>query len=349
MKEHTVMKNNDNLERVLQRHRAFWAMEDVDTPLLSVGRYSPLQPRQPITLADGSQAKEGDLLLPESMDSHRFVGQQPDSFDTVSGDFIRSRAPYDVCWTEAISGCPIRWKAGHVWADPFIEDLSDIGGLLVAADDPWLAKLLEITRLLVAQAGGAYPISQPLMRGPVDIASSAMGDEPFCWAMVDEPERFRRLLDLSTDIFITIARAWRDATPPFQGGYCVYGLWTPGTTIRTQADNAALMSPQLYREFLLPCDARICEAFEYPLIHTHSGVLHIMADSLVDLDILRAVQVSLDYPAPPSVEELLPFLKQVNAHKPLIITGAVTQSELDMLMESLSLKGLCLQVALRSE
>ncbi len=344
MKTHSI-----TLEHLLQRHRAFWTMDEVDTPLLSVGKYVPLQHRKPFPLADGSPAQEGDFLLPELVDTNLLLEQSDEPGTVVNGDFINGRGLYDLCWTEAIAGCPIRWRGGHVWADPFLDDTDDVDRLRVNEDNPWLAVLLEETRLRAEQAKGAYPIVQPLLRGPIDIASAVMGDEPLCWTMVDEPDHFRRLLEACTDVFLAVAAAWRDATSVFQDGTCIYGIWAPGTTVRMQADNAALMSPDLYREFLLPCDARISSVFEYPMIHTHSGVLHIMVDALLDLDSLSAIQVSLDYPAPPPIDELLPVLKQTNAHKPLIITGAVTQHELDILLESLSPAGLCLQVGLRNE
>jgi hypothetical protein len=110
-----------------------------------------------------------------------------------------------------------------------------------------------------------------------------------------------------------------------------------------------LFSPALYREFLCPCDERICAAFDHALIHTHAGGLPVMVDSLVDLAPLGAVQVSLDWPAGPSVQQLLPIFRRIGAHKPLIISGAVTQAELNLLRAALSPRGLCLQVAIRDE
>ncbi|MBT5873701.1 MAG: hypothetical protein HOH43_09795 [Candidatus Latescibacteria bacterium] len=341
------MKHNESTDDLLRRHRKFWEMDDVDSPLMSVGRYVSLQNRDPIPMANGKPVQDGEILLPAALRAIHLMEQSNAPDAVVQGDFIRGRSPYDLCWTEAISGCQIRWRAGHIWADPFIEDLNEVEHLQANPDSEWLSLLLELTRLLAEAADGAYPVTQPLMRGPIDIASAIVGDEPLCWEMVDEPNRFRLLMRVSTDLFITIAKAWRDAAPLFAGGSCLYGIWAPGTAVRIQADNAALMSPGTYRDFLLPCDERICAAFDYPLMHTHSGVLHIIADALLELDGLRAIQVSLDYPAPPPISELLPVLQKVNGRKPLIITGSVTQSELDSLLDALSPAGLCLQVALR--
>lgn len=324
-----------------ERHRLFWEMAPVPAPLLSVGRYGELREREPFPLVGGGLVEEGNLVRPEDLAPEHLAGGRCSAL--VAGDFIQGVAPYDLCWTEVIAGCPLRWRAGHVWAEPF---LAEPGDLSLAAEDPWLARLLEITRLQVALAGGEYPVCQPLMRGPVDIAAAALGDEALCLALIDQPERARRLLDGCTGIFISVARAWTAAAPAFAGGSCLYGIWAPGTSMRTQCDNAALLSPELYREFLVGCDERICASFDYPLMHTHSGFIGMVAPVLLQVRGLRAVQVSLDWPAGPGVAELLPVFQQLNEQLPLIITGGLTQTELDLLLKHLSPRGLCLQVGL---
>ncbi|MAG35297.1 MAG: hypothetical protein CL878_03485 [Dehalococcoidia bacterium] len=308
----------------------------------------PLQAREPVPLADGSATREGASLHPDVLSVQQLVDAvgEPGSEAT---DVIPGVAPFDFCWTEAIAGCPIVWRADQVWAEPCLDDLHDLSRLQTASESPWLTLLGEWTRLLAKRAEGRYPASPPLLRGPIDIAAAAVGDERLCWAMIDEPDTFRQLLAACTDVFLVSAQTWSAAKPLFHGGSCIYDVWAPGTTIRTQADNAALLSPRLYREFLLPCDERICAAFDYPLIHTHSAVLHIMVDAIVDLPALRGVQVSLDYPGGPSLVDLLPLLRQLNECKPLVITGPVTQEELDTLLASLSPRGLCLEVKLRED
>jgi hypothetical protein len=341
------MGQEDVIEQLLRRHRAFWEMEEVDRPLLSAERYQPLQPRQPIPLANGATTIEDMPLAPELIDPALLagVGGQPSSL--LAGEFIQGVAPYDLCWMEAMAGCPLHWKAGHVWSAPrggFSPE--GVERLRVAPENAWLDRLLHTTRLLVARAQGRYPVVQPLLRGPIDMAAAVLGDEPACLLMQDEPECFHCLLDVCTDNFIAVARAWMAASPPFRGGYCEYGIWAPGTVVRTQADNTALLSPRLYRDFLVPCDERLCAAFDYPLMHTHSCFIERVADALLRLEGLRAIQVSLDYPAGPPVAALLPTFQKINAQKPLIITGGLTEEELHLLLNTLSPRGLCLQVGI---
>ncbi|MBI3911681.1 MAG: hypothetical protein HY320_12220 [Armatimonadetes bacterium] len=338
---------DETLERLKARHAAFWAMAEVDAPLLSVGRYQPLASRPPIPLADGTTATEGMRLTPDSIDPRRLVGIHAEPSTPFAGDFIHGVALYDLCWMEATTGCPLYWRAGQVWSEPGgWSAWDDLERLRVAPDNAWLARLLTLTRLLVERAQGHYPIVQPLLRGPIDIATAVLGDGPACLLMKDDPDRFRRLLEVCTDNFITVAQAWMAAAEVCHGGCCAYGIWASGTVLRTQADNAALLSPQDYHDFLKPFDERICAAFDYPFIHTHSGVLHIMADALLAEEPLRAVQVVLDYPAGPPLVDLLPLFRRLNKHKPLIITGGLTAEELELLRGTLSPRGLCLSVSL---
>lgn len=337
-----------DIDYILKRHKAFWDMEDVKKPLMRVGRYSPMGGGWSFPLADGTMAEDGMYLEPDMIDPHRFIGKRNGAVNPISGDFIAGAGIPGFCWMEAIMGCPIQISIGSIWSEPFLEDLGDVEKIKPSDDNPWFKKLLDFTRLLAEREGeDGYPIVQPLLRGPIDIAAAVLGDEQTCMAIYDYPDELRRLLEIGADVFIEVVQARLALTPKFCDGYLSsYGIWAPGKVARTQADNAALVSPQTYREFLLPYDEQIFESFDYPLIHLHSGCLHI-ADVLLSAEKLRAIQVSLDYPAGPPVSEVLPILKRINEQKPLIITGAVTEKELEQLQETFSPRGLCMSVSIR--
>ncbi len=332
------MQDKKEILRVIERHKAFWEMEEVEKPLMSVGRYNPSEGR--------GVPEEKVYITPDTIDPQRYISSGPSS--AVSGDFMRGVGPPGFCWMEAIMGCPILMSVSSVWSEPCFSSWDDLENMGLSPDNPWLVKLLEITRLQADKAQGCHPIVQPLLRGPIDTAAAVLGDEQTCLAIYDYPNEFHRLLEICTDVLIKVAEARLALSPPFYDGYLSnYSIWAPGTVIRTQADNSALISPAMYRDFLLPCDERIFDSFDYPLIHLHSGGLHIV-DVLLDAEKLRAIQVSLDYPAGPPFAESLPILQSINKHKPLIVTGVLTEDELNQLLETLSPRGLCLSVSVRS-
>lgn len=326
------------------RHGAFWNRDGSSSPLLSVGKHTEFADRAPIRLADGGLVREGQVLGPGDIAPEELAG--PHLRTRTPEDFLHGVSPYDLCWTEALAGCPLRWRSGQVWAEPFLARAQALDA--PSAANPWLAHLLDLTRLEVQTSHGDYPVCQPLMRGPVDMAAAALGDEALCLALLDQPEASKALLHSCTELFIGAALRWREVAPLFESGTCLYGLWAPGTSVRTQCDNAALLSPDLYRRFLSPCDERICRHFDFPLMHTHSGFIGMAAPVLLEVRGLRAVQVSLDWPAGPAVAELLPTFQLLNDHLPLIITGALTRAELELLLAGLQPAGLCLQVNLHA-
>ena len=331
-----------DLKKLLQRHEGFWKREG-DRPLKSVVPHVPLEDRGGIPMADGTRAQDGQLITPDLIDPARFYGGTGPS-SPLHGNFITGEAPPAICWTEAILGCPIKMVPGGAWADPFFGDWDQLHTLAPSSD--WLLKLDAFMELLNERAQGRYPLIQPLFRGPIDLAAAGLGHERFCEALVDEPDRVNDFLDFCVQTFIQSAKRRLDSTPKFEGGYVSsYSIWAPGTVVRNQLDNATLVSPQVYRNQIREHDRKVLEAFDFSLIHVHSGCLHI-ADELIEIDALRAIQVSIDFPGGPLTHEILPILQKILAHKPLIVTGPVTQDELEALESLEPAGGLCLQLQL---
>lgn len=125
---------------------------------------------------------------------------------------------------------------------------------------------------------------------------------------------------------------------PFTGGqFNSYGLWAPGTTATFNVDAANILSPQLYREFFLPCDRHIAEAFDYPVIHTHSAAAQHIG-SWLSIENLT-IQIVDDPVSRFSWEELLTKCRQVQERgRPLILL--LLEEHVDEALEELSPRGL---------
>jgi len=337
---------------VLMRQRAFWLRTPVDRPLLRVAPWQEYQPYPPFILRDGSAPTETYEITPGLLDPLASL-QATRPARLVDGDFIGGWGAYDQCWTEALLGCRVLRVGGSVWTEPFIHDWQDVDRLPAEGNEAWLDELLRANQVLVEAVGGSYPVSQPLMRGPLDMAEAAMSSAMLYAGFYEVPERLRSFLELCGGVFVQAARRRLDCTPPFHGGYavrCEWGLWAPGTTVQFQADASRNLSECMYREFLFEVDRMIAGAFEYPIMHTHSGSHHILP-VIMDIPELRAIEVSLD-PAPygPSPLDLLPEFEEVQrAGKSLLISGPMRQVELRVLLERLSPVGLGIRAGLLPE
>jgi hypothetical protein len=269
------------------------------------------------------------------------VGTRDRQKQLVQGDLLHTECAYSrIPWMEAIVGCRIHCGADEaMWPEPALgPSYVGIDRVVPGKDNPWLCKLLDLTRALVAANDGSYLVTHTLMRGPVDLLSALIGDVRMGLALYDEPERIDEVLSRATEAFLMVARAQYALLPPFEGGWApwMYSLWAPGTVVRVQSDSASQLSPAMYAEQILPHDRAILEAFDYSILDLHSaGTLHLLP-VLLEVDELDAISITLDpYESAPTVEALIPTLETVLERKSVSLYGQMTMGELNLLEQAL--------------
>jgi hypothetical protein len=328
-------------EVLRQRHAAWWRREGV---LLSVSESPPLGNLW-LPLADGSLAQTDMALRPEYLDVDRLAGERytPGPLQ-VRGDHFETTAPYvRIPWVEAILGAPI-WatiQGGSMRSHKIVENWDEWPALAEQKDQAWFDLLRRLTEEMAVRSAGRVAVVQTLMRGASDIAEALLGHEMMCFSIYDYPQQLARFLEKITDGFIEILLAQIERIPRVAGGVVSpFGIWAPGTVVRGQCDASAILSASHYADWFLPHDIRMCQAVDYSIMHLHSCSLHTVP-ALLEGTYPHAIQVTLD-PAPsgPPVTELLPILRRVLEHKPLIVEGPLSAAEVDWLLERLPPTGL---------
>jgi hypothetical protein len=321
-----------DIQSLKQRHEAFWKHQDLGEPLV---RVRPNRERELFENVDLTpDMLDVDALTPE-------VGVRDWRKRLVQGDLFHTEHAYPrVPWMEAIVGCEIHAGADEaMWPKPALGSGYEGMERIVPADDnPWLVKLLALTRALVEANDGSYLVTHTLMRGPIDLLSALVGDVRMGLAFYDEPERLAEVLSLAAQAFLKVARAQYAVLPPFEGGWSpwMYCLWAPGTVIRLQSDSASQISPRMYREQILPHDRSIFGAFDYSIIDLHSaGTLH-LHPVLIEVDELDALSVTLDpYDNAPKLDELIPVFARILEAKSLSVYGEMTLEQVELLKQAL--------------
>ncbi len=337
------------LDEIRASHASFWEGKGLLTrikPYIPVGNHR--LPIKHIGVGDESIRLRPEMLEPE------YITQTVRDFAASElpreGDVYAVRGPCKIPWTEAIMGCPIKFlPQSHVaWAESYPLDFSRLDKLKFREENAWVEKLVEITRALVENAGGRYLVTHTTMRGPLDMTAAMLGAERLCLMLFDQPRQLQELLGACAEVFVQTAQAQWDAIPPIAGGHvCRYGIWAPGRVTRCQADAAAMISPQLYRRVIFPHDVEVLRSFSYNIMHTHSAHLHV-AKHFLEEDALRALQVGYDQPPfGPPVKTLLPQLKHILKHKPLVFHGVVSREEINILANELPPDGLFLDLLVK--
>jgi len=343
-------------ESLLRRHQAFWDQSGFSRPLYDFFAGSVF------SLAVFHDGLGGGLLQPQMIvpeaweEFYRSVGFAV----PLRGELLETVYPFPaIPWMEGIMGCPIKvsLSSSSIGADPCLEDLSDLDAVEAAAldpDNPWFVKLLEFQHFLVQAFGATHPVGMPIMRGPVDLVTAMLGGARAIFEFYDHPKEMERLASICADVWLQTARTQIGLLPTFQGGYFNYRLISaPGPSPVLQEDNAALLSPTLYRRFILPQDERILASFSHPFFHTHTGSMHIVLEDLLSCPYVRAIDSCWDpEPFGPPVYKLIPMYRKIQeAGKSLYILAIGCPDEQDLLLmrEELSPQGLCIFVEAADE
>lgn len=305
---------------VLERLGEFWRADAVGAILLGFRL-----PRDHSTLygVDHGHFQDG-LLHPEDVEPQRFLPDIASAFrehQELNDDLLFTITPWwGIPWAEAIMGCPIWVRGGTIWAESYLETWDGIDELGEPENNAWVSTLLEALRLLVDSAAGRYAVGPAVLRGPADTAAALRGTERFYLDLYDNPKKVERLLRRCTEVILRVSQLQMEIIPPFYGGASNYmGVWAPGRNVVISDDLAAFMSPAFYRTFLEVHHRRLTEAFPWTLIHLHATGLGFL-DHLLAMPGLDGVQIVIE-PSGPSVSQLIPTLRKVQARKRVVLVA----------------------------
>ena len=132
------------------------------------------------------------------------------------------------------------------------------------------------------------PVGITDCQGPLTTANQLMGYDALIYLMADYPSALHALMDVVSEGLIAWVKKQKEVIgEPIDRCFTeqqVYlgehgGVWISD-------DDAILMSPQSYREFVVPYNSRILKAFGGGCIHTCGNTLH-QADNLLETEGLR--------------------------------------------------------------
>ena len=142
-----------------------------------------------------------------------------------------------------------------------------------------------------------------------------------------------------TNLFIDAGKFQLNLIPEFHGGIgsFYYHARNPAGTIWHQEDAAALLSPNLYSEFIKPADPSIVATFPHVFMHQQStGFVPTAAYVSTGMS---ALELHIDAGGP-SAEQLYDRHLAILKEKPLIIWGDIPEADLDWIFSKLPAAGL---------
>jgi len=333
-------------------YQAFWQRAPVARPMVgfSIKSWFPLQ-----EFSASAVWQSQRTLMPEMIEPEAFLDDQERLLregETIEDDIFRGASPSQaVPWLDGILGAELRILPGSVLGVERTLPWEQLGRLRLDPNNPWFRKYMEFIEVLVRCSEGRYPISHAPLIGPSDILALLRGHTQSVLDMVESPERVRRLLCQSGEVFCQITdEAWK-RIPRYLGGYfdAQYQLWSPGPIVRLQEDAAGLFSPRLYRDLLQGVDRAVAGRYPCAFIHLHTNSMFLY-DLFLEVEEIRCFQVNYElHSGGPPIAGMIPALRKIQAaNRPLLVRGSFTPDELQLLVDALDPRGLYLYIMVES-
>ncbi|MCI8415921.1 MAG: hypothetical protein HFI33_00225 [Lachnospiraceae bacterium] len=340
-----------SVEERVELHKAFWEGREMEEPLVSY-RMGDFFYAERFRGAEKIRVKD-TLVKPEMVIVEEFLGDYERMFqeceEAEQTAFWTAEPCIAIPWMEAMMGCPFKGEEVAFMALPTCDSPAGLGELVLREENPWYQKYMEFTEKLVELSRGRFPVGQSLLRGVSDVVGTKMGQGEFPYAVMDEPELMQEKFNQVAEALRMLTQEQYKRIPAFQGGYAggLYSLWAPGKLVWYQEDLAAILSRNHYNQFLRETSQRICEGYDYTMVHLHPNSFHHL-DDMITVDAIKCIQINKDVSGP-GIADMLPQFKQVlEADKCLAVLGELGEEELALMMDELPHKRLFFHLAVPS-
>jgi len=222
-------------------------------------------------------------------------------------------------WIEAIIGCKLIVQEDSVWAKPPDNEYKVLKKIDYNLENPWLSKLIDLHKFLVDISYDRFPISLPVMHGPLDVISAFRSPTKLCFDLYDRPEDVKISAEKLKNIWIKIAKQLMEMTPPYYSGWFTrMNIYLRNRCATPQSDFTSLISEKTYRDFGLEIDKDIMNDVPSQTYHTHSTSWHVLK-IISQIPNLKSLQITID-PNGPSLEKMKKILVECQKNVPLLIS-----------------------------
>ena len=339
------MKSREQLEASIDRFRlGFWNRMSVDRPPVGVVPDRVWQPlgflRQPFPRDTVTSADVGQRLARTEYE---------DSFAqraVFSDDFLPYVAAWRaVPWLEAMCGCRVRHASGALAPEDFLSCAESLANTVIPAGNEWIDRLRSETAELAASLPDDCWLSPTILRGCSDVLAAMRGLDAFCLDLYDAPGALAHAAARVNALHLQVLEMHFSMVHPKLGGFGhIFGYWAPGPTTVLQEDAMGLCSPAQYAGIFQRHNAELVKRLGgFVLFHLHStGYRHYR--HVLDIPGIAGLELTVESNGP-SLEALLPAMREILEHSRLILMVDAWFEQLPAVVGKLPREGLYLIVS----
>ena len=248
----------------------------------------------------------------------------------------------------AYLGCPLHHDERTGWQTPIVQEQSDWERIAFDPENRWWKLTKLLTEAQVEAGAGKYFVAHTDIGDPGDAMSYLRGPENLCLDLIEIPDTIYAVRDrllklwyrLYDELFGIVQRR-------MTGSSCWMGLWSPRRYYTLQCDFSCMISPDMYRGFVLPEIVSQSKWLDHNIYHLDGPGAMQHLDTLLEIPELGGIQWVPGAGAPP-VREWPDLLKRVQAAGKLLYLDAAP-GDIEPMLEFLSPKGIIFSTWCASE
>jgi len=180
-----------------------------------------------------------------------------------------------------------------VWYRPCIDDPEAFGPIrFEPTGNHWLDVHLALVDEALRRADGRYFVGLPDLIENLDTLAALRDTERLMVDLIERPQWVLEKLHEINEAFFAAFDIFYERVRAADGGgnVFVFGIWGPGRTAKVQCDLACMLSPAMFRRFVVPGLTAQCDWLDYSMFHLDGEDATQHLDALLEIDSLNAVE-----------------------------------------------------------
>jgi hypothetical protein len=182
-----------------------------------------------------------------------------------------------------------------VWYQPCIDDPdadADEPIRLETDNNRWLDQHLAFCEALLERCAGRCIVAMPDLIENVDTLAALRGSERLLLDLVERGDWVeRRVWEINDAFFAAFELFYQRLSKQVGGGNAFFfDIWSPGPTAKVQCDFSCMISPAMFRRFVMPALAEQCRRLDYSMYHLDGEGALGHLDALLEIDSLDAIE-----------------------------------------------------------
>lgn len=242
--------------------------------------------------SSGPQQTHTDPEWIAATNRHRLAGRNFELGDILPVAFV----DWHTVAVAAYLGAEVELGPDTIWYHPVIEEPEDCAPPVFDPECRWFRIHEAIYKASAKAAAGTYMIGQPGIGSNIEVLAALRGSENLMMDFYDEPEWVKSMLWAINDAFFAAYGRIHEIIHQSDGSIAnsYFAIWGEGKTTVITLDPIAMISPDMFEEFVLPPLKAQVDWLDHAIVHVDGKEALPHLDHLLGIENLQAIEWTPD-------------------------------------------------------